>query len=138
MNAMKSLLLSLLLCLFAFASNWYSDVSKGIDIAKKENKLVLFYVYSKHCPYCKYMEEFVLSDPDVDQKLREYVVVAVDVSSDMGQELAKKYGVVGVPSFIFYDPSKDVIISKRFGSMYKRDFLNMLTNVCKLSQKKTC
>jgi len=49
----------------ATQDRWYPDLREGLEVARKQNKLVMFYFYEETCTYCKYMEDVVFVDPKV-------------------------------------------------------------------------
>jgi len=132
-------LLTIGISIFSYAQNlgWVTDFYKGVQIARSEGKEVLIYFYGEHCPYCLQMEEFVLGDPEVDSFIRErFVVVSLDASK--AGDLDRKFGVIGTPYFVVYDPKEDRIIMKIFGSRERDDFLSLLIKACKKSSLRRC
>ncbi len=127
----------LFVSVFVFAGNWFTDFEKALDSAKKSGKKLFIYFYSDHCPYCLQMEEFVLGDPEVDSFINDnFVVLSVDV--DKNRSLNRRFGVIGTPFFVIYDPRKDRVITRIFGSREKEVFLSLLTGVCKKSNLRRC
>ncbi|RMH81260.1 MAG: thioredoxin [Acidobacteria bacterium] len=118
-------------------AGWYSDPEMALHAAQKENKPVVFYFYSNHCPYCKQVEEFVLSQEDVQRVLEGFHVVSLNIASDEGSRWSRKLGVPGVPAFIVYDPKQDRKVGMLFGSRPKKDVLGFIQGVCK-SQSIRC
>ncbi len=119
-------------------ASWYSNVEKGLEMAIRENKPVAFYFYSNHCPYCSQMEEFVLSQEDVQKKLNNFVVISLNIYSDEGSKWARKFGVPGVPTIVFYDPKQDKALGAIFGSRPRGEILNYINNICRKASLKTC
>ncbi|MDW8237521.1 MAG: thioredoxin family protein [Aquificaceae bacterium] len=121
----------LLLVSFAFAGPWLSDVDSALKIASQEKRPIAFYFYNKNCVYCAQFEDFVLSQPQAKAALEPFVVVSVALYSDEGARYARKFGVVGTPSVVFYDPSQDKVVAKTFGNRPLGEFLKLITDVCK-------
>ncbi|MFN7065530.1 MAG: thioredoxin family protein [Aquificaceae bacterium] len=119
-------------------ANWYTNAKEGFEVAKKENKLVAFYFYSNHCPYCAQMEEFVLNQEKVQKKLENFVVVSLNISSDEGSMWARRLGTPGVPTLVFYDPKQEINLGAIFGSRPMGDILNLINGVCKRANIKPC
>ncbi len=133
-------LLVLLLTLFCllFASQWYPDFRKGVEVARKEGKLVLVYFYEEGCNYCKYMEEVVFVEPEVSSLMeRAFVVVPVD-TEDIPHYLDKRFRVYGTPTFFIYDPNKDRIVMQIFGMQESDEFLELLKRACSKVKVKSC
>jgi len=127
----KLLVVGLLLYGDAFAN-------EKINRAISENKLVVFYFKSQFCPYCAQVEDFVFSDEEVFKKLSNFVFVELDIRSDEGSKLARKFGVPGTPTVVIYDPKTDKVVGLIFGSRPKEDYLKTITKACKLYNIKTC
>ena len=119
------------------SQEWFTDFKKGLEVAKKERKLVLIYFYAEHCPYCYQVEEFVFGDPDVEKFLKKnFVVVSIDYTQD--EKLSKKYNVFGTPTFVILDPKTGKVLKKIFGSVPSDTFLSLLIKVCNKSSLRRC
>ncbi len=128
----------LLLSCFLFASQWYPDFRKGVEVAKREGKLVLVYFYEEGCNYCKYMEEVVFVEPEVSSLMdKAFVVVPVD-TEDIPDYLDKRFRVYGTPTFFVYDPNRDKIILQIFGMQESDEFLELLREACSKVKVKSC
>jgi len=105
--------------------NWvsYKDAFKK---AQKENKLVMIYIYSDECHYCKEMEQTTFKDKEVIQTINRYFVpVKVEKKTKDAKEVIKKYGYLGTPTFHFVDKDGKKLKSI-FGAWKKEDFLKIL------------
>ena len=135
---MRGFLILLLLSCFLFASQWYPDFRKGVEVAKREGKLVLVYFYEEGCNYCKYMEEVVFVEPEVSSLMdKAFVVVPVD-TEDIPDYLDKRFRVYGTPTFFVYDPNRDKIILQIFGMQESDEFLELLKKACSKVKVKSC
>lgn len=132
------LIITILMAFSLAIAGWYNNVREGLEAAKKENKLIAFYFYGSHCPYCAHMEEFVLSQEDVQKKLDNFVVISLSISSDDGSKWARKLGVPGVPTIVFYDTKQDRTLGAIFGSRSRGEVLNFIKGICKRTNIKTC
>ena len=68
-----------------------NPVEQAIQRAVSENKLIAFYFKSQFCPYCSQVEEFVFSDEEVSKKLSNFLFVELDIRSDEGSGLARRF-----------------------------------------------
>jgi thioredoxin-related protein len=132
-----ALLLAVMGVFVAFGETWVTDLSRGIELANSQGKKVLIYFHTDTCPYCLQMEEFVLGDPEVEGYMRERFVV-VSLSLNDNRELARRFGVFGVPHFVVYDPSSERVLMSIYGSRDRDDFLRLLVKVCKKSNLGRC
>ncbi len=117
---------------------WFNKASEGLEYAQRENKPVAFYFYSNYCPYCAQMEEFVLSQEDVQKKLENFVVINLNIASDDGSKWARKLGVPGVPTLVFYNPKQEKVLGVLFGSRPRGEVLNTIQRICKMQNIKSC
>ena len=135
----NNLINGLFLVLFAWVGFVFADpVEQAIQRAVSENKLIAFYFKSQFCPYCSQVEDFVLSDEEISEKLRNFLFVELDIRSEEGSKLARRFGVPGTPTFVIYHPKQDRVVSLIFGSRPKGDYLNVINRACKLYSIKTC
>jgi thioredoxin-related protein len=80
----------------------------GLDDAlaksEREGKFTVLYFWTTTCPYCRYLDEEVLTDPEVVADLdRDFVVVSID--KDQERRLAGRFRVNSVPRLVFLDSS---------------------------------
>ncbi|GAB6066453.1 thioredoxin family protein [Aquifex pyrophilus] len=135
MRLVKFSLIFILLTVLSFSQTWLTDFEKAVEVAKKERKLILVYIYSEHCPYCHQVEEFVFGDEEVEKVLkRDFIVVSLNISEDE----AEKFDPIGTPTFVIYDPFKGKVLAKLFGSLDAETFLSMLIKVCNKSSLRRC
>jgi Thiol:disulfide interchange protein len=135
----KNLIKGFILMLFACVGlSFANSTEQSIQRAVSENKLIAFYFKSQFCPYCAQVEDFVFSDEEVFKKLSNFVFVELDIRSDEGSKLARKFGVPGTPTVVIYDPKTDKVVGLIFGSRPKEDYLKTINKACKLYNIKTC
>ncbi len=132
-------ILSIILSLYLFAfGDWYPDFRKGVEVAKKENKLVMVYFYEEGCTYCKYMEEVVFIEPEVYKLMeKNFVVVPIDIE-DPPDYLDRRFTAAGTPTFYIYDPRTDKIVLTIFGMQEAEDFIKLLKLACSKAKIRTC
>lgn len=89
------------------ASTWMEFSPSGLREALTDRKPVIVEFTARWCPECRKLERKVLLDSDVMNELRRFVCFRVDMTfwSASSNELAKKYGVVGLPTIIFITSS---------------------------------
>jgi protein disulfide-isomerase len=95
---------------------WQTDYAAAKSAATQQNKYILLdFTGSDWCPYCIKMDKEVFAKPAfsnfADQKL---ILVKLDFprranqsasEKSQNQELAKKYGIEGFPTYVLLDPS---------------------------------
>lgn len=99
---------------------WYTDYSKAVQVAKKENKpLLLFFTGSDWCGWCKKMDQEIFSSPEFAKVVgNDFIFVEVDfpmntqlpsAEAQQNATLKQKYGVTGYPTVIVLSPSENFI-----------------------------
>lgn len=94
------------------ALQWLS-YNEGQALAKQLKKPILIYFYASWCGYCTKMENDVFPDKTVQQLLRKFILIGVNIDSDnmvvvdgkkMPEgEFARNSGVSGTPTFSFQE-----------------------------------
>ncbi len=101
-------------------------------IRQSEDKYIMVKFYADWCISCKEMERFTLSDAQVQSRLRDVVLLQVDVTDGTPDDAAllKRFKLFGPPGILFIDPQgKDVPDIKIIGFLNKKDFLTVLNAV---------
>ena len=115
--------------------NWVYDEVEGLEIAKREDKLVMLDFYASWCAACKELDHKTYADPEVAAKLDDYVSVKLDFtrSSETTEALTEKYQIPGLPVVIFMDANGTVL--KRFtGFVGAEEMLGILDDIEKRPQ----
>ena len=76
-----------------------------LTIAKADGKPVMLYFYADWCVSCKELERYTFSDPRVQARLKDVVLLKADVTatSDADKALLKRFKLFGPPGFIFWN-----------------------------------
>jgi thioredoxin-related protein len=83
-------------------SQWQSELSPAIDLARQSGKGVLLQFHRDECSGCKKMYTLAYRDPEVQQELFSWFVpVRQDILKD--RAVRSKYSAVWTPSFYFLD-----------------------------------
>lgn len=93
-------------------------------------KKVMLYFYADWCVSCKEMEKFTFSDARVHERLKEVVLLRVDVTANNGDDkvLLKRFGLFGPPAVLFFDEAGNEIRSARIiGYQGTKNFLQALS-----------
>ncbi len=104
-----------------------ADVQQHMSQATQ--KPVLLDFYADWCVSCKIFERRVLSKPEVQTQLRDFLVLRADVTanSPADQELMKYFGVVAPPTLLVFDRGHQELEQLRMiGETSEQEFLKNL------------
>jgi len=81
------------------------DLNATVQSAKASGQSVMLDFYADWCVSCKEMEAFTFTDPDVQARLENVVLIQADVTANdkTDQALLKHFGLFGPPAILFYD-----------------------------------
>jgi len=72
--------------------------------AAKEHKVIMVDFYTTWCGWCKVLDKNTYTDANVTKITdAKFIPVKIDAEKGEGIELAKKYGINGYPTIIFFD-----------------------------------
>lgn len=91
------------------------DLQRILATAKQQNKPVLIDFYADWCIACKEIEHFVFADTQVQEALKNYILVRADVTANDAQDkaLQQYLNVIAPPTIIFYGADGQEIKSAR-------------------------
>ncbi|MCG9684638.1 protein-disulfide reductase DsbD [Vibrio sp. Isolate23] len=102
------------------------DLNSQLEQAKLAGKPVMLDFYADWCVACKEFEKYTFHQPDVEAKLRNFVLLQADVTKNLPQdiELLKEMNVLGLPTIEFWDASGQHVSNARVtGFMQAEPFL---------------
>lgn len=81
------------------------DVEREIKSANAEGKSVMFDFFAESCTACYEFADYTFPDPAVQAALSNTVLIQADVTKNdkVDKALMNHYGVVGLPSILFFD-----------------------------------
>jgi protein disulfide-isomerase len=104
---------------------WRSDLAKVSTEARKQDKKILLRFSAEWCPPCRVMDANVWPGKDVQTAVEKgYIPVEIDVDAKGAANLARQYGVRGVPTIVTLDADGKVLA--RSGFMRKKELLRFL------------
>ncbi|MDV6340167.1 protein-disulfide reductase DsbD [Nitrosomonas sp. Is24] len=102
------------------------------QIRQSKGKHVMVRFHADWCVSCKEMDRFTLSDAKVQSRLKDVVLLQIDVTDGTPDDAAllKRFKLFGPPGILFIDPQgNDVSDIKVIGFLNKNDFLTVLNAV---------
>jgi thiol:disulfide interchange protein DsbD len=103
-----------------------ADLDLAVQEAKGRHVMLDF--YADWCVSCKEMDKFTFSDPRVQARLKDAVLLQADVTgnSDDDKALLKRFGLFGPPGMIFFDKAGAEIAFRVVGYEPPEKFLASL------------
>ncbi|MBU2895325.1 protein-disulfide reductase DsbD [Vibrio hepatarius] len=102
------------------------ELGSQLEQAKLSGKPVMLDFYADWCVACKEFEKYTFHQADVENKLKNFVLLQADVTKSQPQdiELLKAMNVLGLPTIEFWDAEGQHIPSARItGFMQAEPFL---------------
>lgn len=109
-----------------------AELDDHVHKAKANNQYIMVDFYADWCISCKEMERFTLSDEKVKDKLKDVMLLQVDVTHGTQDDAAllKRFNLFGPPGILFIDREGNEIPDIRvIGFLNKNDFLTVLNAV---------
>lgn len=110
----------------------YSLAELQQKLTASQGKKVMLDLYADWCVACKEFEKYTFTDPQVQQKLAEMVILQVDMTknSPENDELMKHFNVLGLPTILFFDENGNELGEKRVTGFLKAEpFLQWLNQL---------
>jgi thiol:disulfide interchange protein DsbD len=81
-----------------------SELEREIAAASAQHKPVMLDFYADWCISCKEMEQFTLTEAQVQKLLSNFVLLRTDVTAndDQDKALYKQFGIYGPPAILFF------------------------------------
>ena len=101
-------------------------------IAQSRDKYVMVDFYADWCISCKEMERFTFTDPKVQSRLKDVVLLQVDVTAGTPDDFAllKRFKLFGPPGILFIDRmGRDIPNIRLIGFQDTERFINILDAV---------
>ena len=101
----------LVMTLFGGEVGPFVDLSfdNALELAVKGDKIVMVKFRADWCPLCRKMDKETFTDPHVQETLRLFIPIQVDVDDRQGFNLAQRVGVSALPTIVFFDSRGNVI-----------------------------
>ncbi len=101
--------LALALAPQTFAGSWHKSIAPAQKIAKEKNQLILVDMFAEWCGWCHRFEREVFPSETFQNASADLVLLRLDTEDKKeGTELARKYQVTSLPTFLLLAPDLSV------------------------------
>ncbi|RLI35402.1 hypothetical protein DRO53_01295 [Candidatus Bathyarchaeota archaeon] len=84
---------------------WTENLKEGLAKAEAQGKPVFLLFYSEGCRWCYVLEEDIYKNGELVEILNEnFVCIRVCVDTAEGKNLARNFGVIGLPTIFLLKP----------------------------------
>ena len=103
-----------------------SDVNAAL--AKAGHKIVMLDFYADWCVACKEFDRFTFSQPAIQAKLQNLVLLRADLSSNSAENMVimQQYGVIAPPTILFFQDGSELQNSRVIGYEPSNVFLTKI------------
>ena len=110
---------------FAAEMGYETDYKIALSKAKKEGKDIMLFMTTSYCPWCRKLENRILSQNDIDAKIKEkYIPLTLNLDTDT---FPKQFVKTRFTPILYVVNSKDESIAHQFAGYNNRDgFLRLL------------
>jgi thioredoxin-related protein len=128
---LKTFLLSILFACTLFATNAKeaakelgveSNYAAAMEKAKAEKKMLVMVIVKENCRWCDKFMTRTLSDPEVKDELKHYVILIIDRNDQFPDAFKENF----FPSMFYIDYSSQKSVYENVGYIGKKCFLNDL------------
>jgi thiol-disulfide isomerase/thioredoxin len=105
---------------------WSQSYDVGMKVAQMEQSPILLFFSASWCPWCRKLEQEVLTQPQVASELRKFICVKLDV--DKNRDVALAYGITSLPKVIVVNTYGE-IIGDWLGYRDTREFLQLIADI---------
>lgn len=110
---------------FAVQMEYETDYTVALERAKKERKKLFIFMSTSYCPWCRKIENRVLSKIDINKKIKEkYIPVMLNFSR---KNFPKQFREIALtPTLYIVNPNTEKIEHQFVGYSAKDDFIHFL------------
>ncbi len=110
---------------------WMHAYDQAVALARAEGRPMIVDFWADWCTACKELDRTVWTDPGVRAEAARFVRVKVDgtTGSDAFDELAERFGVVGLPTVVILDAQGREVPDRLLGAVPAEEMLSHLRSV---------
>lgn len=112
---------------FASHMGYETDYKVALSKAKKEGKELFIFMSTSYCPWCRKMENRLLSKVEIDKKIKsKYIPVMLNFSKKNFPKQFKE--IVLTPTLYIVDSKSEKIVHQFVGYSNRGEFIHLLEN----------
>ncbi len=110
---------------FASQMKYETDYKTALKKAKKESKKVMLFMTTDYCPWCRKMENTILSQKNIDDKIKQkHITLILNLDK---KKFPKKLGKIKItPILYIIDPNSEKIEKNFIGYSNRERFLDFI------------
>ena len=99
------------------------------QLVKNSNKPIMVDFWASWCVSCAELEKITFNNPKVQEKLKQYILVKVDVTNNTPEdkELMKRFNIFGPPVILFFENGSEQQYRRIVGFKDPKEFLKILS-----------
>lgn len=107
---------------------WLTNEEEARQRAQADGRVLVIDFTADWCEACHVIEKNVFQDPEVTKKLKETVLLRIDLTQNTtkSEEISGRYEVRGLPAIVFVRPDGSMAPSRVTGVLSSREFLKLL------------
>jgi len=110
---------------FAADMGYEIDYQTALAKAKKEDKEIMLFMTTSYCPWCRKLENRILSQNDIDAKIKEqFIPLVLNLDKDTYPKQFAKTRFT--PILYIVDSEDEMIVDKFVGYSSRGDFIQVL------------
>lgn len=117
---------------FASEAGYLRDYNYSLELAKKENKLLILVVVADFCPWCKKLERKTLMHENVVQIVEQNCIAAIVDKNWDKESFPQEFSYSITPAVYFLDPNNQKDIHHILSYVTHKEFLEETNKAIKL------
>lgn len=108
-----------------------TEIQQQLALAQKHQQRVMLDFYANWCVSCKEMERFTFGNPQVQDILKPFRLLQVDLSQSTPEtkKIEAHYGIIAPPTLLFFNNGKEIPGSRLIGNTPAPAFIHHINSI---------